>query len=157
MVPYSQVQANNYNPNSVSSDKMELLKQSIIDNGFTFPIVTIYDEETDKYIIIDGFHRYTILGEKYLNQPMIPIVVLDHDISKRMIATVQFNKARGHHQVELDAELVKELLKQGLNKEEIAKHLGLDLETIHRYTQLARVADVFKDVQFSQSWHMVEK
>lgn len=156
MVPYEKVQANNYNPNAVPSEKMQLLKQSIIDNGFTFPIVTIYDEEIEKYIIIDGFHRYTILGKKWLNQPLVPVVVLKHSMSQRMIATVQFNKAKGHHQIDLDADIVKSLLQQGLKQEEIAKHLGLDLETIHRYTQLAKIADVFANVGFSASWKMTE-
>ena len=45
MVPRDMIQANNYNPNHVPKDKMELLKQSIIDNGFCFPIVTIWSEE----------------------------------------------------------------------------------------------------------------
>ena len=154
LVPIEKVQANNYNPNNLTSDRMEVLKESILANGFCFPIVTIYDPDLEKYIIIDGFHRYTIAGKKWLDLPEIPVVVLDHDISQRMIATVQFNKARGHHQVDLDADLVASLLQQGLTAEEISKKLGLELETIHRYTQVANVAEVFKDVVYSQSWYM---
>jgi len=156
LVPRDQVVANHYNPNSVSRDKMKLLKQSIIDNGFCFPIVTIWDESLEKYVIIDGFHRYTIAGPDWLDLDQVPIVVLDHDISKRMMATIQFNKAKGHHQVDLDAEVVKALLSQGLKPEEVAKHLGLDLETIHRYTQISRIADLFGNVNYSPSWHMEE-
>lgn len=37
LVERDMIQANNYNPNSVPKDKMELLKQSIIDNRFLFP------------------------------------------------------------------------------------------------------------------------
>ena len=66
MVPRDKIQANNYNPNHVPKDKMELLKQSIIDNGFCFPIVTIWSEEDGKYIIIDGFHRYTMCQPEWL-------------------------------------------------------------------------------------------
>ena len=33
LVARDKIQANNYNPNHVPRDKMELLKQSIIDNG----------------------------------------------------------------------------------------------------------------------------
>ena len=69
------LQANNYNPNNVPKDKMELLKQSIIDNGFCFPIVTIWSEEDEKYIIIDGFHRYTMCMPEWLDIKQVPIVV----------------------------------------------------------------------------------
>ena len=38
---------------------------------------------------------------EWLGLGHIPIVVLAHDMTKRLAATVQFNKARGHHQVDL--------------------------------------------------------
>ena len=47
MVPREMVVANSYNPNHVPKDKMELLRQSILDNGFCFPIVTIWDADQD--------------------------------------------------------------------------------------------------------------
>ena len=88
MVPWAKVRANNYNPNHVPKEKMELLKQSIIDNGMCFPIVTIYDDVEDVFVIVNGFHRYTVCGPEWLNMPEIPIVVLEHDLSQRMAATV---------------------------------------------------------------------
>ncbi|MEW6213480.1 MAG: ParB N-terminal domain-containing protein, partial [Acidobacteriota bacterium] len=148
--------ANAYNPNFVSPDKMDLLRQSILDNGFCFPIVTIYDDELEKFIIIDGFHRDTMGDEDWLDLDYIPLVVLRHDITKRMTATVQFNKARGVHQVDLDAEVIRALIEQGMEEEQIAIHLGIDLETIHRYKQLTGIADLFKNVEYSASWEMVE-
>ena len=57
-IPIEQVQANDYNPNSVASNELKLLHTSISHDGYTQPIVTIYDEELKKYVIIDGFHRY---------------------------------------------------------------------------------------------------
>lgn len=150
------LQANNYNPNNVPKDKMELLKQSIIDNGFCYPIITIWDNDLEKYIIIDGFHRYTICQEKWLNIKKIPIIVLQHDIAKRMTATIQFNKARGVHQVDLDAELIRNLCEQGLSDEEISTHLGIDINTVFRYKQLTGMAELFKNVDYSISWGMKE-
>lgn len=148
--------ANTYNPNSVPDDKMDLLSQSIIDNGFAFPVVTIYDPDQQAFVIIDGFHRFMIAGYDYLGLPYIPIVVLDHDASKRMVATIQFNKARGVHQVDLDADVIRGLIGQGMSEEDISVHLGLDLETIHRYKQLTGIADLFKNAQYSMSWSIVE-
>lgn len=156
LVPRDMVQANNYNPNHVSGDKMQLLKQSIIDNGFCFPIVTIWDADIEKYVIVDGFHRWTICQKQWLDIGQIPVVVLEHDITKRMTATVQFNKARGVHQVDLDAEIIRSLIQQGMNEEEISVHLGIDIETIHRYKQLTGIAEIFKTAEYSTSWEMEE-
>ncbi len=148
--------ANNYNPNHVSKSKMDLLKQSIQDNGFCFPIVTIWDEETELFIIIDGFHRDTMGDPKWMDLDYIPLVVLRHDITKRMSATVQFNKARGVHAVDLDAEIIRALIEQGMKEDEICVKLGIDLDTVHRYKQLTGVAEIFKNAQYSMSWEMQE-
>jgi ParB-like chromosome segregation protein Spo0J len=152
MVKRDMVKVNNYNPNNVPADKMELLKQSIIDNGFCFPIVTIWSEDDEKYIVVDGEHRYTIAMPEWLDLPEVPIVVLQHDISQRMAATIQFNKARGVHAVDGDAEIVKSLTQQGLTDEEISKHLGIDDETILRYKSLTGITELFKGVSYSRSW-----
>ena len=157
LVPRELVQANNYNPNHVPKDKMELLKQSILDNGFCFPIVTIWSEEDGKYIIIDGFHRYTICQPEWLDIEQVPIVVLDHDISKRMAATIQFNKARGVHQVDLDADVVRSLLEQGMSEEEVSRHLGIDLDTVLRYKQMTGIVDLFKNIDYTPSWEVSDE
>ena len=60
-VPVEKVQANDYNPNRVAPPEMKLLELSIWEDGFTQPIVCYYDKEVDKYIVVDGFHRYTIM------------------------------------------------------------------------------------------------
>jgi len=155
LVPIDQVMANNYNPNNVPRNNMILLERSILDNGFCFPIVTIYDEEIDKYIIVDGFHRYTILKD-WLQAKEIPIVVLKHDIKKRMAATVQFNRARGVHQVELMGDLVQTLVEQGATDEEIAQHLGMELEEVYRLKQITGIAELFKNQPYSKSWIMMD-
>lgn len=152
LVKRSLVRANDYNPNNVSSEKMELLRQSIVDNGFCFPIVTIFDADDGIFVIIDGFHRYTISGENWLNLEYVPITVLAHDINKRMVATVQFNKARGTHQVDLDADVIRKLIEQGMSEDEICQHLQIDLETVHRYKQLTGIAEIFKNTNYSTAW-----
>lgn len=150
------VAANNYNPNAVSKDKMRLLRQSIRDNGFCFPIVTIWDEASQRFVIVDGFHRFTIAGEAWLDLDYVPVVVLEHDITKRMYATVQFNKARGTHQVDLDADLIRALIEQGNTEEEVSEHLGIDLDTVHRYKQLTGIAALFAKADYSPSWQATE-
>ncbi|WP_018674857.1 ParB N-terminal domain-containing protein [Riemerella columbina] len=50
---------NDYNPNKVLEKNLELLTQSILTNGFCFPIVVRPD-----MTIIDGFHRWTVSGRE---------------------------------------------------------------------------------------------
>jgi len=157
IVPRSLVQANTYNPNSVPDDKMVLLRQSIVDNGFAFPIVTIYDQDLQKFVVIDGFHRYQISGPGWLDMSHVPIIVLKHDVSHRMAATWQFNKARGVHQVDLDADLIRALIEQGLSDPEISERLGIDVDTIYRYKQVTGIAELFRDQQYSMAWAMEER
>jgi hypothetical protein len=150
------VVANTYNPNAVSSDKMELLQQSVLDNGFCFPIVTIWDDADGVFVIIDGFHRSRIGSDEFLDFDYLPVVVLSHDMTKRMAATVQFNKARGVHAIDLDADVVRSLIEQGLTEQEVAQRLGMELDAVHRYKQVAGVAALFANSAYSSAWEMVQ-
>jgi len=150
------VRANTYNPNRVPDDKMELLRQSIVDNGFCFPIVTIYDPDERCFVVIDGFHRYLISGPAWLGMAHVPIVVLPHGMAQRMAATWQFNKARGVHQVDMDADLIRALIEQGVGEGEVAERLGVDLDTVHRYKQLTGIAALFQRANYAMSWEMME-
>lgn len=148
------VVANTWNPNHVPDDKMLQLLQSILDNGFAFPIVTIFDDERGLFVIVDGFHRRTIGGADWLDLDYVPVVVLDLTMAQRMAATMAFNKARGVHQVDLDAELIRSLLEQGLSEDEVSLKLGIDLDSIHRYKQLTGVTELFKNAEYSRSWEI---
>ena len=128
-VPIEQVQANDYNPNSVARVEMKLLYTSIKHDGYTQPVVTIYDEEKDKYIIVDGFHRYfTCKTNKDIsarNKGYLPIVVIDKDINDRMASTVRHNRARGKHSVKGMANMVFSMLQNGWKDSEICNELGM--------------------------------
>ena len=155
VVDIDMVQANTYNPNAVSDNNMALLEESILSNGFCFAIVTIWDPDLEKYIIIDGFHRYLIFRD-WFEAKEIPIIVLDHDIAQRMAATVQFNRARGVHQVELMGDLVQALVEQGVDDGEIATKLGMEIEEVFRLKQITGIAELFKNQIYSKSWVMME-
>lgn len=154
LVPIEKVKANTYNPNHVADHNMLLLEESILMNGFCFPVVTIYDDAVDEYVIIDGFHRYFLL--KSWHAKYLPIVVLEHEITKRMAATVQFNRARGVHQVELMGDLVKALVEQGVSDEDIAIKLGMEEEEVYRLKQITGFAELFKNQKYSRAWEMQE-
>lgn len=155
LVPAEKVRPNNYNPNHVSDNNMELLETSILQNGFCYAIPTSYDEDFDQYIVIDGFHRYMELYER-LGAKVIPIMDLHLTPSRRIEATVQFNRARGVHQVDLMGDLVQKLVGQGEPDDEIAKRLGMDIEEVYRLKQVTGIAELFKNQTYSKSWEMVE-
>lgn len=151
LVPYNKVRANDYNPNKVANREMNLLKHSIEEDGFTEAIVTFYDKEQDVYEVVDGFHRYVILNDKF-KCDYIPVVVIEKDIKERMASTIRHNRARGVHQVDLMGELVVKLVKLGWNDDKIAKHLGMEYEEVLRLKQTTGIAEVFKKRKHSKSW-----
>ena len=151
------IQPNDYNPNHVAKDKMELLKTSIVENGFAFGIVAIYDSEIEKFIIIDGYHRDVITGKGWLKLTYKPLVILDHSMEKRLAATVQFNKARGVHKIDLNAELVKRMVELGMDDYDICKQLGIDADEFLRLKRNVKIAEIYKDLEYSNSWEVKQK
>ena len=117
-IPVEKIQANTYNPNHVAPPEMKLLYDSIKEDGYTMPIVCYYLPDVDKYEIVDGFHRYTVmLTHKDIYEReggKLPVVVIEKDISNRMASTVRHNRARGTHDVDLMANIVKELREAGM-------------------------------------------
>lgn len=151
LVSIDKVVANNYNPNKVAKPEMELLYKSILEDGLTMPVVTFYDDKIDKYVIVDGFHRYTIVKD-YFKSDVIAISIIDKDIKQRMASTVRHNRARGVHKVDLQADMVVDLLKKGWNDNDISKELGMTLEEVLRLKQQTGIAELFKDRTHSKSW-----
>ena len=155
IVPIEKVRANTYNPNHVADNNLKLLIESIQSNGLCFGIVTVYDPDEDVYVIVDGFHRYRVLRDDF-EVLEVPVIVLNQTMAQRMAATVQFNRARGVHQVELMGDLVKGLVDQGLEDDEIATQLGMDLEEVFRLKQITGIAALFANQSYSKSWIMEE-
>ena len=136
-VSRGRVKPNDYNPNKVSKQNLELLKQSILSNGWTLPIVVRPD-----FTIIDGFHRWTIAGEEPLLSMLdgkVPVVIVDHkDKSGDIYGTVTHNRARGTHLLGPMKAIVKELMDEGKSVEEIGKQLGMKPEEIFRLSDFSK-------------------
>lgn len=155
-VPVEKIQANAYNPNHVAAPEMRLLYQSIKEDGYTMPIVCYYLPDVDKYEIVDGFHRYTILKthrDIYEREGgCLPVVVIEKDISNRMASTIRHNRARGTHSIELMTNIVAELSEAGMSDAWILKNLGMDAEELLRLKQISGLAALFADKEFSKAW-----
>lgn len=152
------VVSNDYNPNKVAPPEMELLETSIINDGYTQPIVTW--PKGDKIEVIDGFHRNRVGKESKIVRERIkgylPTVVIRKDQegkNDRIASTIRHNRARGKHQVDAMSEIVLELKNRNWTNARISKELGMDEDEILRLCQITGLKDLFKDDDFSRSWN----
>ena len=126
-VPIEKIVPNTYNPNAVAPPELELLYDSIKEDGYTMPVVCYYSSKDDLYVI---------------NKPL----------AQRMASTVRHNRARGTHDVDLMGNIVRELHDLGRSDAWISKHLGMDKDEILRLKQITGLAALFKDINFGQAW-----
>lgn len=150
------VQANDYNPNSVASVEMKLLHTSISHDGYTQPVVTVYDPEIDKYVIVDGFHRYfTMRSNKDIwdtTGGFLPIVVLNKEINDRMASTVRHNRARGKHSVSGMANMAFKMMDNGWDDAAICNELGMEPEELLRLKHITGFSKLFADAKYKREW-----
>ena len=129
-VPIEKIVANSYNPNIMAPPEMRLLELSIWEDGYTMPCVCYYLEEDDLYEIVDGYHRYLVMKQSQRiydrEKGMLPVTVIEKDISNRMASTIRHNRARGMHNLELMTEIVTELVKSGMSDKWIMRNIGMD-------------------------------
>jgi ParB-like chromosome segregation protein Spo0J len=156
-VPFEEVRANDYNPNSVAPPEMKLLEHSILSDGYTQPIVTW--KVDDGYEVIDGFHRNRVGRESkevsYRVRGHLPLVVVGTDrlyTNDRMASTIRHNRARGKHKVESMSDIVVELKRRNWSDEKISRELGMDPDEVLRLTQITGLAEMFADKEFSEAW-----
>jgi ParB-like chromosome segregation protein Spo0J len=156
-VPAPKVVANDYNPNAVAPPEMDLLRVSIMADGYTQPIVT--NQEDDNLVVIDGFHRNRVGKEcedvRARVHGFLPVVQIRQsqlDRGDRIASTIRHNRARGKHRVQAMSDIVIELKKRNWTDDRIAKNLGMDKDEILRLCQISGLSELFSDQSFSQAW-----
>lgn len=142
--------ANDYNPNRMPDIEMGLLKECIMKYGFLFPIITTWDEEKQKYRIIDGYHRFEAL--KKINAKEVAILDLRLSYHDAIQLTVLMNRIKGLHQVELMSDLIVKLEDLGLEDNEICNNLGMETEEYLRLKQQLGIAHAFRNHEYTKSW-----
>lgn len=144
---------NNYNPNRVATPEMELLIISILEDGWTQPIVINPDNE-----IVDGFHRWTVSADPRiykLTEGLVPVVVTrPKDIEQQKMATIRHNRARGQHGVLDMANIIAGMVDAGLSQQEIETRLQMESEEVIRLANRAGIAksSLIQDREFSKAW-----
>ncbi len=157
-IPGYQVEANDYNPNSVAPPEMRLLELSIAADGYTQPIVA-HHAAADRYVVVDGFHRQRVGKKKgpiqarvhgYL--PLVTIRPGRDAAADRIAATIRHNRARGVHGVMPMTEIVVRLLRAGWSDADVARQLGMDEDEVLRFKQVSGLPELFRDHSYSRSW-----
>lgn len=155
------VKANDYNPNAVAPKEMELLRVSIMADGYTQPIVT--NNEDGVLETVDGFHRGRVgkecddVAERvhgYL--PTVQIKESQQGKDNRMAATIRHNRARGVHKVDAMSDIVIELKRRFWSDEKIAKELGMEPDEVLRLAQITGLATLFQNHEFTEAWEAEE-
>ena len=155
-VPIEKIVPNDYNPNVMAPPEIKLLYDSIREDGYTMPIVCYHNKDADRYIIVDGFHRYRVMRDYpdiYEREGgMLPVSVIDKPLSGRMASTIRHNRARGSHDVDLMSNIIRDLHDIGRSDAWISKHLGMDKDEILRLKQITGLAALFRETNFGQAW-----
>jgi len=151
------VVANDYNPNAVAPPEMELLEISIMNDGYTQPIVTW--PKNGEVEVIDGFHRNRVGKEsrvvKERIQGYLPTVIIRKEQSgknDRIASTIRHNRARGKHAVNAMSDIVLELKKRNWSDARVGKELGMDEDEVLRLCQISGLAEAFENEDFSEAW-----
>jgi len=152
-----EVEANDYNPNTVAAPEMILLERSIEADGYTQPVVTWVEEGRRE--TIDGFHRgevgRTCDAVRKSTMGYLPVTTTNNertDRSDRVASTIRHNRARGKHQISGMSEIVRDLAKRNWSDKKIGRELGMDPDEVLRLKQISGMAELFADREFSEAW-----
>jgi len=156
-LPRELLKPNFYNPNVVAAPELELLVVSILEDGWTQPIVTLPQAEDDSYQIVDGFHRWTVAADPRvaaLTGGQVPTVQVGLDPVHRMMSTIRHNRARGTHAVVKMAEIVRRMTDEGVPQKQIQKRLGMEAEEVVRLVNRAGMPSQVRKVApgFNKAW-----
>lgn len=140
--------------------RLSTTTKTYIANGFavhnTQPVVTMWDEERQLYIIVDGFHRTTVMKTSHKVQEMtgglLPIVVIDKDINDRMAATVRHNRARGSHSIDGMSTIVFNMLDNGWTDDAICNEMGMEADELVRLKHITGFSKLFENAEYSEEW-----
>lgn len=155
-VPRDRLSANNWNPNRQAPPEHRLLETSILENGWTQPVVSREFDAGARLEIVDGFHRW-LTSEKpkvyAMTDGLVPIVRLPEcpeDLA--ILSTVRHNRARGTHHVLGMADIVARLLDSGLSAAELGIRLGMDAEEVDRLADRGQMTKRGAAAGFNNGW-----
>jgi len=139
------IKPNEYNPNRQSEHDFNLLKMSMKEDGFTQPIIVQRASNT----IVDGEHRWRAARE--LGWEQIPIVYVDMTPEQMRIATLRHNRARGEEDIELTAQVLRDLQQLGA-LDWAQDSLQMSDDEINRMLEDIDVPEALAGDEFGEAW-----
>jgi ParB-like chromosome segregation protein Spo0J len=140
----------------MSPPEFALLIKSILEDGYTMPVVCYYVPDEDIYVLVDGYHRRLAMEmspEIYKRENgYLPITVIDKALSERMASTIRHNRARGTHSIDLMVKIVTQLKEAGMSDQWIMDNIGMDADELLRLKQISGLARLFSEREFSEAW-----
>lgn len=139
------IKPNSYNPNRQNPHDFELLCKSMREDGFTQPIIV----QGESMTIVDGEHR--LRAAIALGLKEVPIVKVDMTPEQMRIATLRHNRARGDEDLELTAQLLRDL--QELGAIDWAQDsLMMDDEEVNRMIEEIKAPEALAGAEYGDGW-----
>lgn len=146
-VPIDSLRPNPWNPNRQEPGDFDLLLASMTTDGFTQPVIALADGT-----IVDGEHRWRAAAK--LEMTEIPVVYVDLTIEEAKIATLRHNRARGSEDLELAADVLRDLEKLGA-LDWAQSELGLSDFEVQRVMADLTAAEALAGEEFSRAWEPI--
>jgi ParB/RepB/Spo0J family partition protein len=141
---------NEYNPNRQSEHDFDLLKKSMSEDGFTQPIIV--HEPTKR--IVDGEHRWR--ASRDLGYEQIPVVFVNMTEEQMRIATLRHNRARGDEDIELTAQVLRDLQELGA-LDWAQDSLQMSDDEINRMIEDVDVPEALAGDEFNEAWEPTKR
>lgn len=159
-IPQDQLVPNDYNPNRQSDEEFAMLCGSMVDDGFTQPIVIRSEANDGCHTIIDGEHRWRAARVLYsgdfdgVKRPdfwEIPVVKMEVEQVQAMLSTLRHNKARGSHDIELDVEVFRMAEELGV-LDIMTDGLGIDDDEMQKMLDDIEPPESLASDEFGEAW-----
>lgn len=116
------IHVDNQNPNKMTKQEQESLRQNLLKFGWNMPIITDM-----AYLVADGEQKLVVAKE--LGWTKVPVLRKGLTDPERRLIRQSMNKLRGEHDPEMDAEEFKRLLSE-IQMEDVSKLTGISEQEI---------------------------
>jgi ParB-like chromosome segregation protein Spo0J len=122
-----------------------MLKMSMLDDGFTQPILV----HGKTHMIIDGEHRWRAACQ--LGYKEVPVVFVDMTTEQMKISTLRHNRARGSEDIELTLDLLRDIRELG-GLDKAVEGLLIDDTELQALLDGTPTPEIMAKENFSQAW-----
>lgn len=144
-VPTDSIKPNSYNPNRQKEREFELLCRSMEEDGFTQPIVV----QRSSREIVDGEHRWR--AARHFKMAEVPVVFVDMTDEQMKLSTLSHNRARGSHDAEQQAAVLRDLRELGA-LDWAQDSLMINDDEMSRMLDDIPAPEALADEEYSEAW-----